>query len=147
MPADTTQIASLEEALAYRHPGVVRRYAKEQHASPQEAEEVFRETLKWLYLCARGIRADVGCAMTVEIGQLDEMWHTFLLFTRDYADFCERYFGFFLHHIPVEEGQEAVTADELRGLLERQYGLVHDVLGAQTLTTWYDEGRYAAAGA
>ena len=84
--------------------------------------------------------------MTVEIGQLDEMWHTFLLFTRDYADFCERYFGFFLHHIPQDDAEDErpFDADLVRCQLERQYGLIYDVLGEQTLLAWYDECRYAA---
>src|SRR5947208_1283923 len=102
MHADTTDpAASLDEVLAYRHPGVVRRYRKEHGASEQEAEEVFREMLKWLYLCHRALASGpegFACAVGPELAMIDEMWHTFLLFTRDYADFCERHFGTFLHH-------------------------------------------------
>jgi hypothetical protein len=139
--------ASLADVLDYRHPGVVRRYAREQHVTPEQAEEAFRETLKWLYLCARGIKEDFACAMTADIGWLDEMWHTFVLFTIDYADFCERYFGFFLHHVPNEAEDNAPVPDEtaLRERLERQYGLVYDVLGEPTLRAWHEEGRYAPA--
>ena len=32
----------------------------------------------------------------------------------------------------------------MREQLERQYALVYDVLGEQTLLVWYDECRYAA---
>lgn len=144
--ATPTDFAALGEVLAYEHPGVVKRYAKEQKVSPAEAGEVFRETLKWLYLCACGIREEFGCAMTQEIGKLDEMWHTFVLFTIDYAEFCETYFGFFLHHVPNEAEDEApMDPEELRERLERQYGLVYDVLGEETLAAWYDEERYAFA--
>jgi hypothetical protein len=151
MTANTTiQPVSLEEVLAYRHPGVVRRYAKEQGVSLAEAEEVFRETLKWLYLCYRSTTMDPegpGCAMTPEIARLDEMWHTFILFTRDYAAFCERYFGFFLHHVPnVDEEEKPEDPETVRPLLERHFGLVYDVLGEDTLHNWYEECRYAAAG-
>src|SRR5262245_31186097 len=38
--------ASLADVLDYRHPGVVRRYAREQHVTLEQAEEAFRETLK-----------------------------------------------------------------------------------------------------
>jgi hypothetical protein len=148
MTAVTTLPATLAEVLTYRHPGVVRRYVKEQHASREEAEEVFQETLKWLYLCGCSLRAGVACAMTAEIAKLDEMWHTFLMFTRDYADFCEHYFGSFLHHVPNEdEGEEAREegAEAVREQLERQFGLVYDVLGEDTLKRWYEEERYAAA--
>jgi hypothetical protein len=147
MTATTILPATFEEVLAYRHAGVIRRYAREHHASLEEAEEVFRETLKWLYLCGCGAREGFACAMTPEICKLDEMWHTFLLFTRPYADFCERYIGIFLHHVPTEDEEEAREAgdDRLRAQLEGQFDLVYDVLGEETLKRWYEEERYAAA--
>jgi hypothetical protein len=149
MHANTTgEPVSLDDVLAYRHPAVLRRYRKEHDASQQEAEEVFRETLKWLYLCHRAA-ADgpdgFDCSISPELEKLDWMWHTFLLFTRDYADFCDRSFGTFIHHVPDEGEDEAVEVEEtLRARLSRQLGLVYDVLGEETLTAWYDHCLYAA---
>jgi hypothetical protein len=139
--------ATLAQVLAHRHPGVVRRYCKEHHATPEEAGEVFREMLKWLYLCARSQTDHPGgfpCAIYPEVEKIDWMWHTFLLFTRDYADFCERNFGFFIHHTPGDEDDTPVDEDTYCALLEQQYTFVCDVLGVDTLTAWYDECRYAA---
>ena len=139
--------ASLAEVLAFRHPGVIRRYCKEHGVSPTEAEEIFQEMLKWLYLgsrCTADPQATAECVMTEEIEKIDWMWHTFLLFTHDYAAFCDRYFGFFLHHVPEDEGDEPASPEALRGQLERQYALVYDVLGEQTLLAWYDQCQYAA---
>lgn len=31
---------------------------------------------------------------------IDEVWHEFLMFTKDYAESCERLFGKFIHHEP-----------------------------------------------
>lgn len=31
---------------------------------------------------------------------VDEFWHQFIIFTREYAAFCTRVFGFFVHHQP-----------------------------------------------
>jgi hypothetical protein len=139
---------SLDGVLAYRHPGVIRRYRKEHDASRQEAEEVFRETLKWLYLCHQSAAdgADgFACTMTPELEKVDWMWHAFVLFTRDYADFCQRYFGTFIHHVPAEDEDDAEVAEEsLRSRLSQQFGLVYDVLGEDTLTAWYDRCLYAA---
>ena len=85
--------------------------------------------------------------MTPELAKIDAMWHTFILFTRDYADFCEHHFGVFLHHVPEVEGDEGTEAAEddaaIRARLEQQFALVYDVLGAETLQRWYDECRYA----
>jgi len=146
----TNQQTALDQVLAYRHPGVLRRYCKEHHAAPWEAEEVFQEMLKFLYLCSRATTdgpEGFGIVVSTEIEKIDWMWHTFLLFTMDYADFCERHFGFFLHHVPNEaEDQNETPVDEndLRSRVERQFALVYDVLGEKTLTAWYDQCRYAA---
>ena len=32
---------------------------------------------------------------------VDDLWHEFILFTREYQMFCERAFGRFLHHTPA----------------------------------------------
>src|SRR4029078_5348421 len=101
------------------------------------------------YVSYRGMVSEpepFGCVVSEEIEKIDWMWHTFLLFTLDYARFCDRYFGFFLHHIPNEDEEGQPIDDALfRATIERQFGLVSDVLGEKTLTTWYDEWRYAAA--
>ena len=140
---------SLEDVLRYGHPGVVRRYAEDHQATPEEAAELFREMLKWLYLCARGTTGGPeGLILAVhpEIEKIDWMWHTFLLFTRDYAAFCDRYLGAFIHHVPEEGGDEAPAEESaVREALEKQYAFVYDVLGEETLQAWYGDCRYAAA--
>jgi hypothetical protein len=141
---------SLGDVLAYRHDGVMRRYVQEHRASPEEAAEVFQEMLKYLYLSYRAAVNEpesFACVVSVEIEKIDWMWHAFLLFTIDYAEFCDRYFGFFLHHVPIEADDEEEPADDqaLRAQVERQFEFVYDVLGEKTLTAWYDECRYAAS--
>lgn len=148
-------LTSLQEILAYRHAGAIRRYCKEQHASASEAEEIFQEMLKFLFLSYRAAfdsPQGFGCVVTNEIEKLDWMWHTFLLYTRDYAEFCERFFGYFLDHMPADDDEDegaakAVSAQdecEFRTTVEKQFSLVYDVLGEKTLRAWYDECRYAA---
>lgn len=146
----TADSPSLTDVLEYQNRGVVRRYAKDHGTSLEEAEEVFREVLKWLYLNYRNAvdgPEDSGLTMTPELEKIDWMWHTFLLFTLDYADFCERCFGMFLHHVPDEsEGDDSpLDMDEARKRLANQFTLIYDILGEETLTAWYDDCRYAAA--
>ncbi|QLH43881.1 MAG: hypothetical protein HWD59_15100 [Coxiellaceae bacterium] len=31
---------------------------------------------------------------------IDEIWHAHILHTQDYTEFCEKLFGFYLHHCP-----------------------------------------------
>ena len=49
---------------------------------------------------------------------IDEIWHAHILCTRDYADFCARRFGEFIHH----ERTEGVPADASADFL-LEYGL------------------------
>lgn len=63
--------------------------------SPERIDEAIVEFRKYLTLIAQGHQS---VAMTSR--DVDEVWHTFILFTKDYASFCEQAFGFFLHHQP-----------------------------------------------
>ena len=43
----------------------------------------------------------------------DDLWHEFILYTRDYQEFCKRAFGGFLHHTPavvLADGQRTSNA-------------------------------------
>ncbi|HJT12506.1 MAG TPA: hypothetical protein VJ790_07805 [Dongiaceae bacterium] len=47
---------------------------------------------------------------------VDDLWHEFILYTRDYKQFCDRAFGRFMHHTPavVLGPESAETNDGLR---------------------------------
>ena len=42
---------------------------------------------------------------------VDNLWHTFILFTKDYAHFCNKYIGNFIDHVP--ETDTAKTPEAL----------------------------------
>ncbi|OJH33822.1 hypothetical protein BON30_46750 [Cystobacter ferrugineus] len=143
--------SSLEEVLRYRNDAVVHRFIKTWELSFEEAQELFRETLKWLWLSAYSITHQTEVrqlAISQSLLLLDEMWHTFILFTRDYHEFCDRYFGLYIHHRPtVKEEEAARLADyerdpaqyvaQQKALFRAQYALIYDVLGEETLNKWY----------
>jgi hypothetical protein len=55
---------------------------------------------------------------------IDEMWHAHILCTRDYADFCTRHFGRFIHHERTDgAGRDGAATDFFR-----DYGLSLDEL-------------------
>jgi hypothetical protein len=60
------------------------------------------------------------------MGAIDELWHTFVIFTREYAQFCQAVAGQFLHHVPEVEGKASpATLDHYLAFLadyERVYG-------------------------
>lgn len=64
--------------------------------------------LKQQQLVARALRQfflaylKSGCRRVAMPSQVvDDLWHEFILFTRDYANFCQAAFGNFLHHTPA----------------------------------------------
>lgn len=75
---------------------------------------------------------------TNQISYLDEMWHHFILQTRDYHQFCHEEFGEYFHHeasLPSDISTEGSGGDEKNivsqmTLLEEQLGadFVHRIL-------------------
>ena len=59
------------------------------------AQSIVDGALGFLSLCANHPGHDFVPSRLVDIG-----WHTFILYTRDYQDFCERIAGSFIHHEP-----------------------------------------------
>jgi hypothetical protein len=123
----------LASLLRYRHEGIISRFARLHGVSRERAEVLFVETLKWLWLARRAREApSLGLMLSIypEIRGIDEMWHVFLLFTRDYAALCDEHLGGFVHHDPVPDGPgEALDAAAFAAELGALYGFVHDELG------------------
>jgi hypothetical protein len=62
--------------------------------------------------------------LNVPIMEIDIVWHTFLLFTAEYADFCDRYIGRFVHHVPVTSRSSGYSMDkqDLIEIYEKIFG-------------------------
>jgi hypothetical protein len=76
---------------------VLERYASDYLASLEDAKTLERELKRYLILCALypNQRYVMG-------GPVDDLWHTFLLFTQLYVEFCEQVAGRFIHHVPAD---------------------------------------------
>jgi hypothetical protein len=90
----TGPIAPLAELLEYRHPALLQRLSAKASVRSSEAEELFDDTKRFLYLCA------ISSDTLAPSSRIDECWHHFILFTEDYATFCNRFLGKFMHHRP-----------------------------------------------
>ena len=58
---------------------------------------------------------------------VDQLWHVFLLYTRDYMAFCDVLGGGFIHHVPAESSSS--TEDVMtryRDLIEQYEELFHE---------------------
>jgi len=150
-------LAPLEDVLAYQNDDVVIRFSTDNDISFDDSQEIFLETKRWLWICAkRKIALDRGeieffnIPLFNEAFIIDSMWHTFLLFSEDYLNFCQKYFGFYVHHYPkthketlkwrerIEKDPEGARL-ERRESLKKVYGYLYDELGPETLLKWCED--------
>ncbi|MFI1401082.1 glycine-rich domain-containing protein [Streptomyces sp. NPDC020681] len=75
------------------------------------ARRIVAQTAAFLAASAHAPGQRLVPSKLVDIG-----WHTFILHTVDYADFCERVVGRFVHHVPETEadGHDSKTGEPLR---------------------------------
>lgn len=133
---------SLTHVLSYRNDDVIHRFLGLYDVSWAEAEELFTEVKKWLWLNTQP--APVHLPIIAPMHMMDEMWHNFVLFTRDYETFCKEYLGRFAHHNPTRmqdrprpkrdpRVRRANTERDLRAALV----FIYDHLGEGTLWKWH----------
>jgi len=93
---------------------LARRIVTDERLERDLAERIVDQALAFLSACAANTGAAFAPSDLVDIG-----WHAFLLHTRDYAAFCDRIAGRFLHHVPTEPTDPAASGDAARGTLLR----------------------------
>ena len=97
--------------LDQQSPLLVARIRRALFCSPSDASLALREVVRYLYLAA-----NTTTPLTPS-PRLDLAWHEFLLFTRLYATFCDRFFHRFLHHEPG--GDRQVNAKQFQLAIEQ----------------------------
>ncbi len=85
------------------------RLAKENsELSEQEIQMILDDTIGFLKLC--GEYAEIGMVPSENV---DLGWHVFLMYTRDYQNFCRKSFGCFVHHEPNDKEGESLEKTAL----------------------------------
>lgn len=79
---------------------LVDRIAGEEKKPPEIAARIADQALAFLAACGKATEA-LAPSETVDIG-----WHTFILYTREYAKFCDNIAGRFIHHVPDDENEK-----------------------------------------
>jgi len=86
--------------------------------SIDEGAALLQDLLAWFWLKNERKKRNKETYLFGPLLILDELWHIFILHTRDYTDFSNRYFGEYIHHDPEPVGFEHVlTEDELSDYL------------------------------
>ncbi|MBX7205002.1 MAG: hypothetical protein K1X81_06225 [Bacteroidia bacterium] len=147
-------VKDLDTVLSYKNDMVIHKFLESYSISFEEAEDLFLETKRWLWFCAKTTQNRLNGEKVVpllihkELTFLDEMWHTFILFTKDYSEFCKKNFGFYVHHAPTTKDEKDKSLAEKETDLDQfkkkvvretrsQYEFVFDILGRETLIKWY----------
>ena len=89
----TTEYRQLVSAELFDR--LVGRIVKYEDVERNLAERIMESTLGFLWLSATTPGIALSPSPLADIG-----WHTFILYTRGYRDFCERVAGRFIHHEP-----------------------------------------------
>lgn len=96
-PIAPTEQPRLFDALAHEAPYLIEKLVEDRIAEDEaEAHALFREVKRFLVLS----RASDDTTWELGSRRVDEAWRQFVLFTREYIQFCMRYFGGYVQHAP-----------------------------------------------
>ncbi|HLC92110.1 MAG TPA: hypothetical protein VJH23_00180 [archaeon] len=98
----------IERGMSYPISGkVLERYMRTEKTTRENAREHEREVRRYMILRALYPSARFPLAN----GPVDELWHTFLLFTKEYSAFCSVVADGFIHHNP---GPASPTPEQIK---------------------------------
>jgi hypothetical protein len=128
--------AEFSGALEYQAPFLIEKLQKDHVvASASEAEALFTEVKRYLVLT----RLDDDVSWQMYSIRVDEVWHQFVLFTREYAMFCDEHLGGFAHHRPSNApelpGSRDLQPSTFRGFRARY----REMFGQELPDCWFDE--------
>ncbi len=125
------------DALEYEAPYVIEKLVKTRIVeTADEGEALFKEVKRYLVLG----RMDETKIWQMHSLRVDEAWHQFILYTKQYSDFCQRFFGRYLHHRPSnapKETEEAATIPVASFVMFRDR--YEELFGTPLPDIWYDE--------
>ena len=139
---------TLEEILAFRHPGVENRFCLFFKKTPEEAKETFSDLMRFFWasekheqdkMISNSSDLDFVFIMDEAMRPIDDIWHIFLLYTKDYMDFCDQYFGQYIHHLPDIVPNMEQDTQKFEENLEKFINYNYDLLGQQTIERWFGE--------
>ena len=96
----------------------IARVMRDHQINKELAERIINGTLKFLNLCVDYPEQSFAPYKQIDIG-----WHTFLLYTREYADFCSKIAGRFIHHAPNDK----VVRRSSNASKTREFMIIHRI--------------------
>jgi hypothetical protein len=123
------------DSLDYNAPFLIEKLVKDRIVeTPEEAEALFTEVKRYIVICA----IDHTKGWHMYSLRIDECWHQFILFTRQYVEFCKQYFGRYIPHSP-SNAPEAKSAVSIGTTTFQQFNERYEELfGTPVPDVWYD---------
>lgn len=146
---------SLASVLDYQNRYIIREFLRKHphyNLSQEQAQTVFDDMKRYLWLSdlydkhRKDDPETPDITISVSMIIIDEMWHEFILVTEHYTDFCQKYFGRYLHHPPYtkkyDRNAEKIGAEAAKEIfLDELLGAVYDNLGEEVTLRWFDTYR------
>jgi len=124
------------EAMAYEAPFLIEKLQKDHIVeSVEEGEALFAEVKRYFVLA----RSDGSKIWQMHSLRIDEVWHQFVLFTRQYMDFCQRFFGGYIPHSPGNAPETKIAAVVETASFEQFRNRYEALFGTPLPDLWYDE--------
>lgn len=140
-------VSELNSVLQYKNDQLVDLYCRTKNISKDESEMLFIELKKLLWFLGQRDENASPFAILSTQSILDDYWHEFILYTKSYMEFCDLYFGRYIHHYPydshesiknfVDKGYSSEHEISLLKKLEEQMKEVESRLGIETVRLWY----------
>lgn len=102
--------------------------------TPARSRELVQEMKKYLFVS--WLSPKVAAPMCSCL--IDAVWHQFVLFTRAYASFCERFFGSFHHHVPSNPGDAGDDGDGAQVMSFEAFRDAYEDLFGPLSPAWFD---------
>lgn len=111
---------AIDSLLGYRNEVVMNRYMAQLNVDKEYADRVFYAFNQFM---ATSVLTD-GQKTTSPV--IDSLWHVFILNTRQYSEFCEKYLRGFVHHEPSRDDVDPQLYVNTRSVAKKLFGSLDD---------------------
>lgn len=84
--------------MGYPMNTIIERCKKDFNYSDEDMKIIEKEFKRFMAMSV--IMKGTGSGVGMYSKDVDNLWHSFILFTHEYAHFCNKFMGNFIHHIP-----------------------------------------------
>jgi hypothetical protein len=130
------------ELMSFKCEKAIKVFSRDNDISEDSAAKIWPELMKWLWIGNKFIgdkskEKPKTIYISEPLLEIDKMWHSFILCTKEYTDFCHHFFGKYIHHEPeflsIEYGNDRI--DESDYIDNINY--VTKNLGPKTAFHWF----------